>query len=243
MVAHMIRFYTLRLLKDKVGHLILIGLPLVLITIMVALNEENIPAGEFDDMVLYIGLTYIVMFQGFGAAYTFEGLEHDFYKPFRSRLLVSPVNPIKFVFSQIGLSIIVSFIQSLLLVGYLVVMYGINIPNLAGVILALLLGVILSQLLASIIIFLVKKANLAQAIITVYIIIAMLVGGFFVSFSESSLTSFLEQFSSPLAWTHFTAYAFMEASVGDIMLGTGLLVSTILILFALTYKLSQRVKR
>ncbi|MFP4287392.1 MAG: ABC transporter permease [Candidatus Izemoplasmataceae bacterium] len=239
----MIRFYALRVLNDKIGHIILIGLPLALMTIMIALNREQVDPSEMDAMILYIGLIYIIMFQGFGSAYTFEGLEYDFYKPFKARLLVSPVNPIKFVFSNLIANILVSYLQSLVLILYLIVFYAISIPNLIGLLFVLLLGVIFSQLLASLIIFLVNKASIAQAIITVYIIIAMMIGGFFVSFSRSNLVIFLEKFSSPLAWVRYTAYGFIDGELDVIFKGLSLLIGSILILLLLTYKLSQKVLR
>jgi hypothetical protein len=243
MVVQVIRFYALRVLKDKVGHIILIGLPLVLMSIMIALNRDNVAANEFDELVIYIGLIYIIMFQGFGSAYTFEGIEYDFYKTFKSRLLVSPVNPIRFVYANIIAGMLISYLQSLVLVLYLILFYGIHIPRLTGVLFALMLGVIFSQLLASLIVFLVKKASIAQAIITVYIIIAMMAGGFFVSFPTSDLVVFLEKFSSPIAWVRYLTYGFIDQDLSVIYLGSGLLIGSIILLVLLTYTLSQKVLR
>jgi ABC-2 type transport system permease protein len=243
MVVLMIRFYGLRVLKDKVGHVILIGLPLLLITIMIAFNRPNVPETEFNDLVLYIGLIYIIMFQGFGSAYTFEGIEYDFYKGFKSRILVSPVNPGKFLIANIVSSIIVSYLQSIVIIIFLIFVYNIAIPSIIGVLFILFLGVVMSQLLSSVIIFLVKKASTAQVIITVYIIVAMLVGGFFVSFPSSRLTIFLEKFSSPLAWVRYSAFGFIDGNTSVIFIGLGLLIGFILLLSLLSYKLSLRVLR
>ena len=241
MVDLVIRFYSLRVLKDIVGHVMLIGLPLLLITIMIALNEPHVPEEEFNNLVLFIGLAYTIMFQGFGAAYTSEGIENDFFKPFKSRLLVTPINPMRYVLMTLSTSIVLSFLQSTLLILYLMVVYRITINNVLGVLAALFLGVVLSQLLASLFIFLTKKAGTTQAIITVYLIAGMMVGGFFFSLPTSDLVVFLEKFSSPLAWVRYAAYGFIDGDVTRILVGMGLLSLGIVIVGLFSYRLSQKV--
>ena len=237
----MLRFYALRVMKDYIGHIILIGLPLVLISLMVAVNANSPAAPNIEEAALYIGLVYIIMFQGFGAAYTFEGIEHDFFKPFKDRLRAAPINPMRFVLMNIVFGIIISFLQSLVLVGYLIVMFNVTIPNPLFVIMVLFLGVILAQLLAAVAIFIFKKAGKAQAFMTIYIIVGMVLAGFFFPLPESDLTIFLGKYSSPLAWTMHAAYGFIESVYQNAIIGLGLLGIAIMIAGIIVYYLSRRV--
>ncbi|TVP95539.1 MAG: ABC transporter permease [Acholeplasmatales bacterium] len=237
----MLRFYGLRILKDYLGHIILIGLPVALITLMVMINAEADAAPNTAEAARYIGIVYIIMFQGFGAAYTFEGLEHDFFKSFKDRLKASPVNPMRFVFANIGFGVLISFLQSLVLLVYVVVVFGSRIPNLPLVLMVLFLGVVFAQLLAALCIFLLKKGSKAQAAITLYIIGGMVLAGFFFPLPANDLTAWLSNYSTPLAWTHHAVYGLIEGVYHEALLGTGLLVVATLLVGAVVYQLSKRV--
>ncbi len=237
----MVRFYLLRLLKDTIGHVILIGLPLVLITLMVSINRNVPEAPPVEVAALYIGLIYILMFQGFGAAYTFEGLEHDFFSPFKNRLLMSPLHPMRFVYANLLFSILVSYAQSLVLLGYVWLVFGAQIPNLVGVLAVLLLGVVFAQLFAAWLIFVFKKAARAQLAITLYIIGAMILAGFFVPLPESAFTRWARIYSSPLTWVHHALYGFIEHRPEDVFLGVGLLSVGIVVVALWAARLSKSV--
>ena len=239
----MFRFYFLRIIKDYIGHIILIGLPVVLISLMVMINQEASEAPNVSEMALFIGIIYIIMFQGFGAAYTFEGIEFDFFKPFKDRLKAAPVNPMMFVFMNILFSILISFMQSLFLLVFVVTVYGSVISNVIGVLFVLFLGVLLAQLLAAVCVLVFKKASKAQAFITLYIIASMVVAGFFFPLPKSSLTVFLSKYSSPLAWTHYAVYGFLNDRFNEALFGISLLLGVIIILSFLTYRLSKKVAR
>lgn len=237
----MVRFYLFRLLKDYLGHIILIGLPLVLITLMVSINRNVPGAPPVEEASLYIGLIYILMFQGFGAAYTFEGLEHDFFRPFKDRLLMSPLHPMRFVYANLFFSTLVSYAQSLLLLGYIVLVFGAEIPNLLGVLGILFIAVLFAQLLAALFIFLFKKAARAQLAITIYIIAGMALAGFFVPLPESPFTLWARTYSSPLAWTHHALYGLMGNRFDEVALGLGLLIGSMVVVALAATKLSRSV--
>ena len=237
----MVRFYALRILKDYIGHIILIGLPVVLISLMVTVNAQTPSAPPIEEAALYIGLVYIIMFQGFGAAYTFEGIDHDFYKPFKDRLRAAPVNPMRFVVINILFGMTISFLQTLVLISYIVLVFNVVIPNTVFVLAVLLLGVIFAQLLAALLIFTFKKAGLAQTVITIYIIAGMVLAGFFFPLPESNVTIFLSKFSSPLAWTHYAAYGFIDGQYSEAYLGLGLLAIASIVTALIVYHLSRKV--
>ena len=237
----MLRFYGLRVLKDYIGHIILIGLPVTLISLMVIINEQANPERDVAVMALYIGLIYIIMFQGFGAAYTFEGIEHDFFSPFKDRLRAAPTNPMVFILANIAFGVLTSFLQSLVLVGFISVVFNVTINNLLGVLGVLFIGVVLAQLLAALLILVLKKASKAQAMITIYIIAGMVSAGFFFPLPQSEITEFLSKYSSPLAWTHYAAYGLINEVYSEALVGIGLLGGLVVVLTLVVYFLSRRV--
>jgi ABC-2 type transport system permease protein len=239
----MFRFYALRVLKDYIGHVILIGLPVVLISLMVMINQEATGIDDVGPMALYIGIIYIIMFQGFGSAYTFEGVEHDFFKPFRDRLRAAPIHPMSFILMNILFGIIISFLQSMVLLTFVVIVFKASIPNLFFVLIVLFLGVLFAQLLAASCILVFKKASKAQSVITMYIIGAMIVAGFFFPLPENGVTIFLSKYSSPMAWTHLATYGFIDGVTQNVVIGLSLLGVSILALVFVVYRLSQKVVR
>lgn len=236
----MLRFYGLRVLKDYLGHIILIGLPVALITLMVMINSESSSDIVIEEAALFIGLVYIIMFQGFGAAYTFEGLEHDFFKPFKDRLRAAPVNPMWFVLSNILFGVLISFLQSLFLLGFVVVVFGAHVPNALVVVGVLLLGVLFAQLFAALCIFVFKKGSKAQTVMTLYVIGGMVLAGFFFPLPENSLTEWLSKYSTPLAWTHRAIYGLMEGAYSTAALSVGLLAGLTVLVGLVVYPLSKR---
>ena len=237
----MARFYLLRLLKDYLGHIILMGLPLILITLMVSINRDAPGAPPVEEAALFIGLIYILMFQGFGAAYTFEGLEFDFFKPFKDRLLMSPVPPYRFVLANLIFSTLISYVQSILLLVYVMIVFSASVTNLFSVLLILLLGVIFAQLFAAVLVLVLKKAAKAQAAITLYIIAAMILAGFFFPLPSSDLTAWLSEYSSPMAWTHRALYGVMEMNYEVLLSSLGLLSGATLLMAGFVVLLSRRV--
>ncbi len=236
----MLRFYGLRVLKDYLGHIILLGLPIVLITLMVVINREAAP-DSVEEAALFIGLAYILMFHGFGAAYTFEGIEHDFFSAFKDRLRASPVNPMRFVLANLSFSIVTSFLQTLVLVVFIVLAFEVRIAQWPLVLGVLLMSVVFIQLFAAVLILCMKKTAKAQALMIAYIILSMFAAGLFFPLPQTAITEFLAKYSSPLAWTHRALYGVMESSLAQALIGVGLLSAAILFVAAIAYRLSRRV--
>ncbi len=235
----MLRFYGLRVLKDYLGHIILIGLPLALLTINTYISVEN--GAVQEEAALYIGLVYIFMFQVFGAAYTFEGMEHDFYKPFKNRLFAAPIRPTKFILANLFFSTLVSFLQSLVILSYVVIVFGVRIPNWGLILVVFLFSVMFAQLLAAVLIIFLKKANKAQAAITLYAIGGTMLSGLFFQLPENSLTEILEKYSTPIAWAFTSSNAWIEGNFEQGIQFLGMLVGITILAGLFLIKLTKRV--
>ena len=237
----MVRFYALRVLKDYLGHAILIGLPLVLISVNLLIAEGADPNFNRPEAALFVGLVFIIMFQVFGAAYTHEGIEHDFFTPFKDRLRAAPVNPVRFLLMNIVYGTVISFLQGMVLLTFVVVVHGAAITNWVLVVLVLMAGAVFAQLLSAFVIMLLKQASKAQAVITLYAIGGTMVAGFFFPLPENMLTEALSKYSSPIAWQMHAIDGFMAQDFGQGMLGFGLVLGAIAILLIGLYSVGKRV--
>jgi len=237
----MFRFYALRVLKDYLGHIILIGLPLVLIYVNMEIQANVDPAADMGQTAFFVGIVFILMFQVFGAAFTTEGMETDFFTPFKDRLRASPVHPVRFMLANMLYSSIVSFLQLMVILAFVFVMYEPTVSNWGLAVLVIFLGVGFTQTLGALVIILVKKANKAQAVITLYAIGGSMLAGHFIALPDNRITSFLGDYSSPISWQRLSIEHFVDGDYAMGMLGLGLLLGSWALILVLLFRLSRRV--
>lgn len=237
----MLRFYAMRVLKDYLGHIILIGLPVVLIYVNMAIQANVAPDGDLDQAALFVGLVFILMFQVFGAAYTTEGMEFDFFTPFKDRLRAAPVHPVKFLLLNMVYSSIISFLQLMVLLVFIVAVYSAPVVNWPLVVAVILFGVVFTQTFAAVLIILAKKAGKAQAVITLYAVAGSILAGHFFPLPENAFTNFLRDYSSPIAWQRMSIEGFIDSDFREAFLGLGILAAAWAVCLILLFRLSKRV--
>ncbi len=237
----MLRFYFLRVIKDYLGHIILLGLPTLLIFINMQIQMNVDPDVDKGGAALYVGFVFILMFQAFGAAYTFEGIEQDFFTPFKDRLRAAPVRPVWFLITNMVYGMLISFLQLLVVLTFVVLMYDATISNWGVVVAVLFMGVMFTHTFASLLIVLLKKANKAQTFITLYAIGGTMIAGMFFPLPENALTEFLSRYSSPITWQWISIEGFMANDYSDAFLGLSLLLAAFAIVMVLFVRLSKRV--
>lgn len=235
----MLRFYTLRILRDYIGHAILIGLPMFLVGILTYINT---PDGEQMDVVArHIGIVFLLMFQMFGAAYTFEGLRDDFLTPRKDRIKATPVNPMTIVLTQIGLSTIITFLQGMVLIGFTMVVFNAVYPNLPFILLLVILSALFAQLFGALLVFTLKSASKAQIGVIAYAIIAPIMAGLNVELPDHAIVPYLERYSSPLALVNTGIQGAFESHTNDMMIGLVAILTFITIFILLVKHFSKRV--
>ncbi len=236
----MLRFYGLRVLKDYLGHVILIGLPIFMITFM---SYINTPEGESVAAVAgTITIAFLLMFHIFGAAYTHEGIEKDFFTPMRMRLKAAPVNPVRFIVAMIVYSVLISFAQTLVILAYSMVVLGAAFQNLPLVLLLFIINIVFSQLMAAVVILKLKKAAKAQAVMMAYAIGGPVLAGFMFPLPENTFTRFLERYSTPVAHIRTAITGVLNSDTTDIVLGAALALAFIAIITVVLVRLSESVK-
>ncbi len=237
----MFRFYALRVLKDYLGHIIFIGLPLVLIYVNMEIQANANPDADLGYIAFFMGIGFILMFQVFGAAYTTEGMEVDFFTAFKDRLRAAPVHPARFMVTNMLYSSIVSFLQLMLILAFIFVMYEPSVSNWGLAIPVIFLGVVFTQTLGAVVIILVKKASKAQAVITLYAIGGSILAGHIIGLPDNTVMNFLEDYSSPISWQRLSIEHFVDGDYAMGMLGIGLLLGTWAVLLTALFRMSRRV--
>lgn len=235
----MFRFYLLRLLKDYLGHAILIGLPVFLIAVLTYINAPN--SQNWPEVSGHIAILFILMFQIFGAAYTFEGIEADFLSPMKDRLHAAPVNPMHLVAIQIGFSTLVSLAQTVVLIAFSMIFFDAVFENLPGVLGILVLSALAAQILGGVIVLILKSASKAQLVITLYAIFAPILAGLNFELPDNAFKPYLETYSSPVAWTRTGLEGIMAGDASDTLFGVVSLIVLIAVLIGLLRHFSRKV--
>ncbi len=237
----MFRFYALRVLKDYLGHVIFIGLPLVLIYVNMEIQANAHPDADLGHIAFFMGIGFILMFQIFGAAYTTEGMEGDFFTSFKDRLRASPVHPVRFMVTNMFYSSLVSFLQLMLILAFIFVIYEPTVSNWGLAVLVIFLGVGFTQTLGAVVIILVKKANKAQAVITLYAIGGSILAGHIIGLPDNAVINFLKDYASPISWQRISIEYFVDGDYAMGMLGIGLLLGAWAIILMVLLRMSRRV--
>lgn len=241
----MFKFHILRSTRDIIGHFILIGLPILLISIFNYIYSGSmIDTGAAIDSteisrILTIG--FALTFQIYGSALSFETLGQDFLSPMHDRLLSTPVNPRNIVMSVLFTSIMVSFLQTLVILVFSMILLDVEFKNLFAILLILLISVVVNQLIGTTILFLTKKVRTATTITSLYGIIAPMITGLYFPLPKGPIFDFMKNYLTPMALAQTAIFGVIHQNYRNILIGITPLVLITIILFVLLKPLSRKV--
>lgn len=149
-LLHVTRFSILRMLRDPVGMIILLGMPLVIIPILGAIFA-NVPAADSylrgaPNITTLIATGMILMFQLFSGRYSVDAANGSLLSVRKWRIFAAPCAPGVHAAGIVAASTLVSMAQGLLLVTFTRLLLGVRWGNLGVVILVMLGTALLSQL-------------------------------------------------------------------------------------------------
>jgi hypothetical protein len=145
-----IRFSILRMLRDPVSTIILLGLPLPIITILGAIFS-NIPADSSylkgaRNMMTFVATGMIVMFQLFSGRYSMDATRDSLLSVRRWRIIAAPCAPGIHVMGILAASTLVSMLQGFVLVAFTRLALDVRWGSIGVVVLVLLGCSLLAQL-------------------------------------------------------------------------------------------------
>lgn len=219
----MIRFHLLRGIKDWLGHLILIVIPVILISFFYHIVRNDIAGTEAEafmpEITVFLSLGFVLTFQIYGSANSYELLAEDFFTPMKNRLLASPAMPVKLILSILASGIIVSFIQSMVVLVFSIVVFEASYGALHWVLLILLLSVIFHHLLATILLLWTRNDKKAMAVNTLYAIVAPMLLGLYFSMPDTRLFEWFEKYLTPISLAHTAIQGAMSNRLIDVAVG------------------------
>lgn len=241
----MIKFHLLRSARDIIVHIILIFLPMVLISIFNYIYKTNMFPTELmvDSVEIPVILTigFALTFQIYGSALSFETLAQDFLSPMYDRLMATPASTRKMISSVLLSGIIVSFLQTIVIVIFSIIVFEARFVSLWAILLVLLLSVIVNQLIGTIILFLSKNVKTANAITTLYGSIAPILIQLYFPLPELQIFELLKKYSTPMSLARTATLGIIKGDYQDILIGILPLLLIVVILFVLLRPLSKKV--
>lgn len=241
----MFRFHLKRARNDFIGHIILILFPVVLISIFHAIySNQFIEFGAshiYPDFIAFLTIGFALLFQIYGSALSFEYVGNDLFTPMHDRLTSCPIDLRRIVLSVLSSAIIVSFVQTLVVLVFSVLVFKANIPLLYVVLPLMALSVIFNQLLGLVALLFFKKIKTASTVTTFYGIVSPMIVGLYFPLPETPLFVFLGKYITPLGLIQTAIYGAVKKNYADVFIGTFIIVALIVFLFIAIKPLLRRV--
>jgi ABC-2 type transport system permease protein len=224
----MFKFHFLRSMRDVVGHLILIAVPVLLIAFFNfifsgRLAQLGMPENPLPYLsVLTIG--FALTFQIYGASISFEVIGDDFFTHKRDRLLASPAEPRAVIVSTLTVGCIVSFLQTLAVLLFSSLVLKADLGALHLTLPIFLVSVIFHQLLGTVILLISGSVKTSNSILTMYGAIVPMSVGLYFPLPRSAFFDVLKLYLSPMALANTAVLGAMEGDTLKVSIGVAALV-------------------
>jgi ABC-2 type transport system permease protein len=167
-LLHVTRFAVLRMLRDPVGMIILLGIPLPLIPILGAIFSKIPADGSFlkgaRDMMTFVATGMIVMFQLFSGRYSVDAARESLLSVRKWRIHAAPCAPGTHVTGILAAGTMISMAQGFLLVAFTRVFLGVRWGSLGIVVLVMLGTALLAQIVNIALLLLTRNVGAAATL-------------------------------------------------------------------------------
>ncbi|MBD2867134.1 ABC transporter permease [Paenibacillus arenilitoris] len=191
------KFTMLRLVRNYIGLLLLLIVPIVMLTIFSLIlsgmtNEEGNP--YFNETAL----TMVLTFQLFGGSSVMHYLNYDLFTLNRERMFVAPFNRTMYALSIMIFGSIFSVLLGIVLMIYSQYVLGMVWNNWAWTIYLITLMSVLSSIVCVIFTCVVKKFKLAGRLSEIYGVGFVMLAGLFFPMPQNAVFDFLGSYGNPL---------------------------------------------
>lgn len=224
----MFKFHFTRGMRDGIGHLILITIPVLLIAFfnfiysgsLIQIDMQNSPLSYLAVLTIGFALT----FQIYGASISFEALGEDFFTPRHDRLAASPAEPRSIVISTLAVGSLVSFLQTLVVLLFSSLVLKADLGPLLFLLPIFLLSIIFNQLLGTVLLLLTRSVKTANGILTIYGSIVPMSVGLYFPLPRNLFFNLLRSYLSPTALANTAILGVLKAEIAQTLIGAGALV-------------------
>ncbi len=239
----MLKFYFTRSMREIVGHLILIGIPVVIIAFFNFVFRDIFqPPGQLLPIpyLTVITVGFALTFQIYGASLSFEVLGADFFSSMRDRLMASPAEPRGLVVAIIGSGCLISFLQTLAVLLFSSIVLEADLGSLHLTIPIFMISVIVNQLLGTAILLLSRSTKVANSVITIYGSIVPMTVGLYFPLPDGAFVRVLSRYLSPMALANTAILGAMEGNLSVALSTTAVLAVIGIALFVVMRPLVRR---
>lgn len=240
MLLGTIRFTFIRMLRGLIGHLLLIGVPIAVISIL-SMVAGYIESGE-DSIsgMRWISVSMVVSFQMFGGSYTMSFIQEDLFSAKKWRMYSLPFPAHKYVNVLLVVSTLFSMLQGLVIVLFTQWVYGVDWGNIVWLMVVLFSLSLLSQIVCMILALAVTHFKLAERLSEVYGIGSMLLAGVMFPLPDTAFFNFMTEFGTPVSLGRTAIFGMAS---GDGWIDSVISVAVLLAASALLLLLAARLGR
>lgn len=234
-----LRFTVLRLIRNWIVLLLLLGIPIVLITFFaLILGDSKTEAG-----MPYIqeSTTFMVLaFQLFGGSIVMSYIHEDFFTERRFRIQSLPFNQTLYAFSISVLGTLFSIFLGGILVFYSFWVFNVEWGNIGWAVFVIALMALLSSIVCLIFTFAVKQFKVAERLSEVYGIGAIVLAGLFFPMPENAFFEFMGSYGNPLTLASAAIFEYQAGNVAEVWLNVSILLGAIIVAFFVMLALGRR---
>jgi ABC-2 type transport system permease protein len=229
-----------RMLRGYLAHVILMGLPLALITILGLVAGNAVDSRIDIPFMDIIAITQVFAFQFFGGFYTMEFIKSDLIESTKWRLYSLPYSAHEHAFSIILSTSIFNMLQGLVIIIFTHYVYDVYWGNMVIVMLTLLAISILSQLVFLNCALGIKNYKTAERAGTAYGLISITLGGVWFTMPDIEILNFIITYINPFSLGVGSTHAVILGNMEEALLNIGILIIEAVIMGVIAIYIGRR---
>lgn len=241
LLLQMSYYSLLRMLRQPIGLLLLVVLPLIIISVVGVVLSGELSGVEGVPGLDWTAVSTIMAVQFFGGTYLMSFVNDDLLRTRRWRMLAIPMNVAIFSTSHILACTLFSVIQGAVLVGFTKWVFGVEWGHLGWVFLVLLVFSVLSQFVHLVLLLSVRSFRLAERLSEVLGIGFILLTGVMFPLPDNDFFQFMSSYGNPVGLGQIAIFERLEGgSQAEAFLAVSLLMAASILLLIISVWLGRR---
>lgn len=238
-VLSTVRFTAIRMARNYIVMLLLLGVPIIILTIFSVILSGNLTeTGE-----PYINETATIMvlnFQLFGGSIVMTYIYTDFFTENKIRIYSLPFNKTMYAFSIMACGTVFSILLGVILMAYTQFVLEVVWKNWLWTIYIISLMSVLSSIVCLIFTFSVKDFKIAERLSEIYGVGFIVLAGLFFPMPKNEFFDFMGSYGNPLTLSIGAVYEMGRSNVGEAWFLSNILLAAIVILFVVMIAVGRR---
>lgn len=227
------------MLRDYVTLLILLGVPIVLLTVFYFILEDA-PGVDGFSLMENQSVMLVLTFQLFGGAIVMQHISTDFFTAFKKRLYMIPFNKTMYGFSILTGGTLFSVLLGIILMIFTHFLFDVSWGNWFWAIYIIILMAVLSSIVCLICTFSVKKFSVAERLSEVYGVGFVLLSGVLFPMPDNAFFDFMSSHGNPLTLSIMSINEMKASDAKEALFTSNILLGAVVVLFIVMLILGRR---